>query len=321
VIHIDTRDRISYISRKEKRVLPGFAVGGGRKESRCLARNRLLRLSDGEIHLWFASPGETGDPQTPAPAGLLLDDEEQTRMARLHFPEGRRLFGVSHNLVRTTLSRYSEISPGEWRFVKNAHGKPSIDPDLDPSPLRFSLAHTRGLAVVAVTEMADVGVDVEKADRIVDAARLSSRFFSPEESAALQEMPPDRLRGRFFLYWTLKESYIKARGLGLSLPLASFSFRLAGECPFRIDFSGDDRDPGNWRFAVLRPLPQYVAAVGMAPVRPGPVRIRCFHTLPSGEISPLGFETAGLSPGVEIREYPSEKRMTFPLTPVKGCDR
>ena len=226
-------------------------------------------------------------------------------MARLHFPEGRHLFGVSHTLVRTTLSRYSEIPPGEWRFVKNAHGKPSIDPDLDSSPLRFSLAHTRGLAVVAVTERADVGADVERADRIVDAAKLSSRFFSPEEAAALQEMPPDRLRGRFFLYWTLKESYIKARGLGLSLPLASFSFRLAGECPFRIDFSGDDpRDPGEWRFAALRPLPQYVAAVGVAPGRPGPVRIRCYHTLPSGEISPLSLETVGLSPGVEMNEVP-----------------
>jgi 4'-phosphopantetheinyl transferase len=263
----------------------------------------LLRLSDGEIHLWFAFPSETGNPQAPASAHPLLDNGEQTRMARLHFPEGRHLFGVSHTLVRTTLSRYSEIPPGEWRFVKNAHGKPSIDPDLASSPLRFSLTHTRGLAVVAVTQRADVGVDVERANRIVDAARLSSRFFSPEEAAALQEMPPDRLRERFFLYWTLKESYIKARGLGLSLPLASFSFRLAGECPFLIDFSGNDRDPWEWRFAVLRPLSQYVAAVGVAPARPGPVRIRCFQTLPSGDISPLSFETVGLSPGVEITNH------------------
>jgi 4'-phosphopantetheinyl transferase len=284
-------------------------------------RNRLLRLSDGEIHLWFTFPCEMGDPQKPASALSILDDEEKTRMARLYLPEGRHLFGVSHTMVRTTLSRYSDIPPGEWRFVKNTYGKPSIDPELDSSPLRFSLAHTRGLAVVAVTERADVGVDVERADRIVDAARLSSRFFSPEEATALQGMPPERLRGRFFLYWTLKESYIKALGLGLSLPLASFSFRLAGEYPFQIDFSGDERNPGDWRFAVLRPLPQYIASVAVAPARPGSVRIRCFHTLPSGEISPLSFEPAGLSPGVEMNEYPSKKRITFPLTPIAGYDR
>jgi|APIni6443716594_1056825.scaffolds.fasta_scaffold66930_2 4'-phosphopantetheinyl transferase len=269
-----------------------------------MERNRLLHLPDGEIHLWFVFPGEAGDPQSPLSEHPVLDKGEQARMARLRFPEGRRLFGASHTLVRTTLSRYSEIPPEKWRFVKNAHGKPSIDPDFDSSSLSFSLSHTRGVAAVAVTRGVEVGADVERADRNVDAAKLAGRFFSPEETAALQEMPPERLRERFFLYWTLKESYIKARGLGLSLPLDSFSFNLAGKCPFRIDFSGEGRDPGNWRFAVLRPRPQYVAAVGFASARAGSVRIRCFHTLPSGTISSLGFDTAALSSGVEMDEGP-----------------
>ena len=264
----------------------------------------MLNLSESEIHLWFAFPGETGDPQKPAPADPVLDDGEAARMERFHFPEGRCLFGVSHALVRRALSRYSKIPPQEWRFVENAHGKPLIDPGLDSSPLSFSLSHTKGLAVVAVTGGADVGVDVERADRSVDAAGLSSRFFSPEETAALQELSPERLWERFFLYWTLKESYIKARGLGLSLPLDSFSFRLAGEIPFRIGFSGNNPEgPGEWRFALLRPLPQYVAAVGVSSARPDSVRIRCFHTLPSGEFSPLSFEPVGLSTGVEITDH------------------
>lgn len=222
-------------------------------------------------------------------------------MKRLHSPAGRRLFAESHTLVRRALSRYSEIPPREWRFVENAHGKPRIDPDLDSPTLSFSLAHTKGLAVVAVTGGANVGVDVERVDRCVDAARLSNRFFSPEEAAALQELVSDRLRERFFLYWTLKESYIKARGLGLSLPLDSFSFRLAGEIPFRIGFSGSNPDgPGEWRFALLEPRPQYITAIGVSSERPDPIRIRCFHTLPSGTISLLDFETVGLSPGMEI---------------------
>ncbi|MCX5838856.1 MAG: 4'-phosphopantetheinyl transferase superfamily protein [Deltaproteobacteria bacterium] len=264
----------------------------------------MLALSDSEIHLWFAFPGETGDPQKPASAGSVLDDGEEARMKRLHFPDGRHLFGASHTLVRTALSCYGAIPPDAWRFVENAHGKPRIDPDFDSSPLSFSLSHTKGLAVVAVTGGADVGVDVERADRVVNAARLSSRFFSPEEAAALQELSPERLRELFFLYWTLKESYIKARGLGLSLPLDSFSFRLAGEIPFQIGFSGNDPDgPGGWRFVLLRPMPQYVAAAGVSFARPDPVRIRCFQALPSGEFSPLSFEPVGLSPGVEITDH------------------
>ncbi|MBN2439217.1 MAG: 4'-phosphopantetheinyl transferase superfamily protein [Deltaproteobacteria bacterium] len=261
----------------------------------------MQRLSDGEIHLWFAFPGETGDPPKPAFAGLVLDGGEEARMKRLHSPAGRRLFRAGHTLLRRALSCYGKIPPEAWRFVENAHGKPLIDPDLDSPTLSFSLAHTKGLAVVAVTGGADVGVDVERADRFVDAARLAGRFFSPEEAAVLHRFNPEQLRERFFLYWTLKESYIKARGLGLSLPLDSFSFHLAGEIPFRIGFSADHTNgSGEWRFAAIRPLPKYVAALAVHPAPAGPVRIRCFNPLPSGDISPLGVEFVGWSGGVKI---------------------
>lgn len=260
-----------------------------------------MRLPTGEIHLWFAFPGETGDPRTAVPVRPILDDAEQTRMARLRFSGGRHLFQVSHGLVRTTLSRYSNIPPEKWRFVKNAQGKPSIDPNLDSVPISFSLAHTKGLAVVAVTGGADVGVDAERLDRRVDAPKLSGRFFSPEEVAALQEIPPERLREHFFRYWTLKESYVKARGLGLSLPFDSFSFLLPRETPLRIGFSGDDpRHAEDWRFALFRIRSRYLGAVAVAAGRPGPVRIQPFQILPSEEVSSLAVEWVGLSPGVEI---------------------
>lgn len=258
----------------------------------------MNRGLDGEIHLWFAFPGEGDASQENR---QVLDHEERARMDRLLLDSGRRLFGASHALVRTTLSHYGKIPPEKWRFLKGAHGKPSIDPDLDAPPLRFSLAHTQGAALVAVTEGADVGADLERGDRRVDAARLSRRFFSPAENAELQGMAPNRFEERFFHLWTLKESYIKARGLGLFLPLDSFSFHLAGEPPCRIGFSGDAREvSGQWRFALLTPLAPYVAAVGFSTAKPGSLRLRCFFILPSGEVSPLAVETLGLSPGLEI---------------------
>ena len=271
--------------------------------------NRLLDLPESEIHIWFAFPGEAGGPQGTASVGPVLDKGEETRMERLSFPDDRRLFGAGHILVRKALSQYSEILPHEWRFVKEAHGKPGIDPDLHSTPLSFSLAHTKGLAVVAVTKGVEIGVDVERTDRLVDAAGLSRRFFSPEETAALWELSPERLRERFLLYWTLKESYIKALGLGLSLPLNSFSFRIEGEIPFRIAFSGNDPDGREgWRFCLFRPAPGYVTAVGVFSSRPDPVRIRCFHTLLTERMSPLSFEIVGLSPDLEIDEVEKEIR-------------
>ena len=89
------------------------------------------------------------------------------------------------------------------------------------------------------------------------------RFFSPCEARALRALPDSEQTRRFFAYWTLKESYIKARGLGLSLPLDQFSFLLDNE-DIRVAF--DEKladDPARWRFALLSAPPHYMIAVGV----------------------------------------------------------
>ena len=259
----------------------------------------MLDFPDGGVHLWFAFPDEWKDPTLIESARHLLGDEELTRMEKFHFPEHRRLYLVSHLLLRTTLSRYSHFLPKSWRFVTNDHGKPRLDPDAGSIPLCFSLSHTKGLSVVGVTREGEIGVDVEQARRSVNAAELSRRFFSPEENAALEELPPSRLQAQFPLYWTLKEAYIKALGRGLSHPLDSFSFRLMGERPYRIGFSAEEpQEPEGWRFALIAPRPQSVAALCVAAAEDKVIELRCYLTLPSGETEPLKGAPFGLSAGV-----------------------
>ena len=254
-------------------------------------------LPKGEIHLWFAF----GDEAEASPeARQVLDAGELARLARLR-PADRGLFAASHALVRTTLSRYGELLPGQWRFVQDAGGKPGVAPGA--AQLQFSLSHTRGAALVAVADRGEVGADLEREDRRVDEAQLSRRFFAPREDAALRQGHPGPEGRGFFHFWTLKESYLKARGLGLALPLDSFSFELSGALPWRIGFSDEGERDGAWRFALLTPQPPYVAAVGFS--MPGPVRIRCFGALPSGAFAPLAVRTLGLSPGVEIQGGPA----------------
>jgi 4'-phosphopantetheinyl transferase len=65
----------------------------------------------------------------------------------------------------------------------------------------------------------------------------------------LQTLPEPLQPLRFFQYWTLKESYIKARGMGLSIPLDRFSFDASQ--PTRITFSVDpilEDDAAHWTF-------------------------------------------------------------------------
>ena len=259
----------------------------------------MLELPDGGVHLWFASPDEWKDPILIESARRLLGVEEMTRMERFRFPEHRHLYLVSHALLRMTLSRYWELLPNTWRFTHNDHGKPRIDPDMGSIPLFFSLSHTRGLSVVGVTKEGEIGVDAEPADRSVKAAELSRRFFSPEETAALEKPPPGRLQEQFPLYWTLKEAYIKALGRGLSHPLDSFSFRLAGERPHRIGFSAEEpQGLQKWRFALIAPRPHYVAALCLASSEDKVIELSSHLTLPSGESAPLNAVSLGLSAGI-----------------------
>ncbi len=256
-------------------------------------------LPEGDVDLWVAFPDDWAAPFQIASARDILDSGEIARMERFHFPEHRHLFLVSHLLVRTALSHYAALPPEAWRFTNNKKGKPLIDPASTPDSLSFSLAHTAGLAVVGVARGIDIGVDCEAAGRRVDAEGVSRRFFSPEEAAALESLPPGGLEEQFPLYWTLKEAYIKALGLGLSHPLDSFSFQLTGGRPCRIDFSAiDPQDADKWRFALIEPRQRHVTAVCAASIRHEPVVLRCYRAFPSGGSTPLSAGPLGLSAGV-----------------------
>jgi len=202
------------------------------------------------VHLWVAEATLLNDPAGWAPYLALCSPAELARHERITHEETRRDHLVARALVRTTLSHYSPTAPAAWRFVENAHGCPSIDPTQNPGDLRFNLSHSGGKVVCAVTRGREVGVDVEDALRRSRTTKIADRFFAPAEVAALQRLPESEQRTRFFTYWTLKEAYIKARGMGLAIPLRQFWFDLDEAAG--IGFATDEalEDPAeSWRFA------------------------------------------------------------------------
>jgi 4'-phosphopantetheinyl transferase len=133
------------------------------------------------------------------------------------------------------------------------------EPD-EGTVLTFSAAHTEGLVLCAVAAGRAVGADVERLRE--PPLDVAGHFFAPSEAEAVRTASPERRAETFFRCWTLKESYVKARGLGLSLPLDRFAFDLAGDPTPRVRFDpalGDD--PSAWRFFSLKPTPRHCAAV------------------------------------------------------------
>lgn len=213
-----------------------------------------MQLPEREAHLWIVRPESVHEPRLLAAYDEVLSPDERARRDRYRFEKDRHTCLVSRALVRATLSRYAGVPPEAFRFETNAHGRPEIVAPERARELRFNLSHTRGLAVLLVARGREVGVDVEDRERDGKLIDVADRFFSPYEVRALHALPePERL-DRFFFYWTLKESYIKARGMGLAIPLSQFSFLLdeQRERGIRVRFDPKLGDrPERWRFSAM----------------------------------------------------------------------
>jgi 4'-phosphopantetheinyl transferase len=208
-----------------------------------------LTLAPTEAHLWYARPEEFSDPQTLATLQELLTPEEDARRQRFHFERDRQSFLVTRALVRTVLSRYAEAEPRAWQFIPNRYGRPEIAAPDGVPPLRFNVSHTKGLVVCLVALDREIGVDVEPVDRAAPELSLAERYFAPAEVAALRRLSAREFSQAFLDFWTLKEAYIKARGMGLALPLSDFAFHLGAEGAIHISFTPNiPDDPASWQF-------------------------------------------------------------------------
>lgn len=221
------------------------------------------RIDSSQIHLWLAYPGEITDLRLLAEYRALLSEDELAKQVRFHFARDRHRYLVTRALVRTVLSKYAEVEPRDWRFEVNEYGKPSISVEhAQGRGIEFNVSHTDGLIIMGVTHERALGVDVENVLTQRAAPEVADRFFAPDEVAALRALPVPEQPQRFFEYWTLKESYIKARGMGMSIPLDCFSFRLSAgaRAQLTVDPARDDRFD-RWCFWRLRPRTEYLAAV------------------------------------------------------------
>lgn len=226
-------------------------------------RDRIVdRLPDHEVHVWYVWTGALTDPELLHSYAGLMSPEESAVNQRFVFERHRHEHLISHALVRTALSRYADIQPGNWTFKINAHGRPEIEPSPVLPPLRFNLSHTAGLAACAVTLRRDVGVDVEQVRRGLSLVDSAGQVLSPQEAASVQPLLAEERAAAFIEYWTLKEAYVKACGLGLAIPFSDFTFHLEDGKPIRISFSDAVQDdPLAWQFELFRLRDEFRLAV------------------------------------------------------------
>jgi 4'-phosphopantetheinyl transferase len=186
--------------------------------------------SAAEVGVWTCRTlARSGDVER---CRALLPDDEVARTDRFRSPRTRAQALVAAGLVRSVLAHETGSDPKELRFTSACrwcghptHGKPAlVSPDV--GPLSFSLAHTEGLALLAVAAT-EVGVDVERppAWDVGPARRLT---LSHAEQRDLASVPPPARVAAFLRLWTLKEAYLKGIGRGIVHDPALVTFAPTG---------------------------------------------------------------------------------------------
>jgi 4'-phosphopantetheinyl transferase len=221
-----------------------------------------LKLSSNDVHVWRAALDQPL-ARVQELAGILSDDERM-RAVRFHFKRDGRRFIASHGILRSILGRYLNVEPRQLRFRYGPHGKPYLKEGFSDSDLRFNLAHSNDLALYAVAMAKEVGVDLERINREIEYEQVAKRFFSPIERETLQTQPVELRPDSFFVVWTRKEAYVKAKGEGLSLPLGSFDVSLAPEEPAELlRVRNNPQEAPRWSLQDLNPGGDYKAALAV----------------------------------------------------------
>lgn len=208
------------------------------------------------LDIWHINLNQ--DPELLPP---VLDQKELTRESRFHFDHHRRQFKVSHIATRLILSFYSTIDPAKLIFKQNDFGKPFL---LNEEQLLFNLSHSNEMAICAVSDGEELGVDIEQ-NRPLNYLEMAERFFSSIEFNIFSSLSSCQQQEAFFSCWTRKEAYIKAKGLGLSIPLEQFAVSLAPGLPASLlssDYS--EEDVGRFSLFDLKVAEGYTAALATA---------------------------------------------------------
>jgi 4'-phosphopantetheinyl transferase len=221
--------------------------------------NSSYFLPEDEVHVWRTT-------LDMVPSGLvqlrqILSLGEQERVSRFQFEVDRRRSVIGRGCLRLLLGQVLNLPANELQFEDDVFGKPSLLVE-EAFSLEFNVSHSGDMVLIAITRGRAVGVDVEKIRTDLDIESVAAQFFSANEYRVLASLSGPTRYQAFFTCWTRKEAYLKARGVGLSLPLDQFDVSfLPDEEPRLLATRPDPVEASRWKLQTLDLSDDYAAAL------------------------------------------------------------
>ncbi len=229
------------------------------------------------MHVWRA---DLNQPETALhDFWNTLSHDERRRAERFCFEKDKLHFIVARGILRNILGRYLSISPRRLEFCSNSYGKPKLTETINQKNICFNLSHSSGLAVCVFTRARNIGVDIERVRCFPDRKEIAKRFFSREEIDTLNTLTEQDKNETFYILWTLKEAYIKARGKGLFIALGTLAVSFLPGGPAKLLSALDDPLAAeHWTLQIISPGKQFVGALAVEQGWTGRINIALIHT-------------------------------------------
>lgn len=211
------------------------------KASDLFGRFNFPTLQKNELHVWSVSlePGEEFIENCKS----FLSEGERSRIDWFTFPQVQKNYIISQGVLRSILAGYLNIEPLQVQLSKHVKGKPFVTND---SSLFFNLSNSGKKAVFSFSRDNEVGIDLEMIRALPDLEELIQKNFSQKEIDYISKVSEEKLK-RFFLFWTIKESYLKAIGEGMRLTPDNLEFSIENDTIKFLGAKGFD-DPTDWLF-------------------------------------------------------------------------
>jgi len=186
----------------------------------------------------------------------LLSLQEKEKIHNIYLKENKKKYIITHGVLRYILSLYVDINPSEINFFYNIHSKPYLDIEQNKNSINFNLSHSDNIVIYAIVKNDELGVDIEKIRSNINIDKLAKRYFSQKELTLFENISENKKVKTFFSIWTKKESYLKAKSLGISSPLCEIDVSSN-----LIKNNNDENDL--WKFESLKINSKYVATLAI----------------------------------------------------------
>jgi 4'-phosphopantetheinyl transferase len=153
----------------------------------------------------------------------ILSSSEKDRANRFYRAQDRALFVLTRAALRRLLGEVTGVLPQDIAFAEGRYGKPYLASGAGP---HFNVSHSGSFALIGLSPIRPVGVDIEVMREAGGELELAQAFFSDKEYRALEALDQEALLSSFYKIWTCKEALLKACGKGIAETLKDFSVEL-----------------------------------------------------------------------------------------------